>query len=389
MTLMFDTSLRLPIPEQIHADAWQQYQAMQGDRWQAYLNHICFATIRQWLIEKFGSSVRSAEPIDSSEFWELVNGSALTISSRSDLAPSAVRMVFIPSEAIDRLEFRVPQEWIDLADWAGDYYWAIEVNPDDQWIEVWGYTTHERLKIGGEYDADDRSYYLDSGELITDLNVLWTMLELGAEVTRASVADLSPLSQTQAENLVTRLSQTTIPRLEIPFTMWGSLLANPQWRRQLSQSRQSIPQSAIVPSAIVQLGRWLQNQFEAGWQAIETRIDAPAFILRQDDPSAAVQRVKQLVLSPEVTVSMLVSLSAEADGRIAVQVRLLPAVESLLPENISLSLLSETGDVLQSVQARQQDNSIQLRRFRCSIGTAFRLQVALAEGGIAFEDFVV
>lgn len=237
MTLMF-ASVRLEIPEAIHAEAWQESRSIQGDRWQAYLNEICFQTIRQWLTEKFGNSIRRTEPIDSLYLWEMVNGSVLALAE--------TRIVLVPTDAIDRLELRIPQEWIDIPNWAGDYYLAIEVDTDEQWIEIWGYTTHERLKTTSEYDTDDRSYCLSSSELITDLNALWTMLELASEPTRAAVPELPTLSETQAENLIDRLSSAQIPRLEIPFSLWGALLTNPQWRQQLSQSRLSSSRSTPV-----------------------------------------------------------------------------------------------------------------------------------------------
>jgi hypothetical protein len=378
MTLTFDTAIRLQIPENLQSEIWQRCQTVQGDRWQAYLNQICYETVRQWLTEKFGNVARPVEPVESLAFWEMVNGFALALAE--------TRIVVIPAEAIDRLELRVPQEWVDIAIWIGDYYLVLEVDTDDQWIEIWGYTTHEQLKTVGVYDADDRSYSINSDALITDINVLWAMLEFGSEVTRAGVSDLSTLTEAQAENLTTRLSQTAIPRLEIPFGMWGSLIVNPQWRQQLGQSRQS-----VSPALSTNLSRWLQNQFEAGWQAIENLVNTPtaAFSFRQDEVTGTVERAKQLALTPEITVLLVVRLTPD-DGRVAVQAGVLSAIAPLLPADLTLSLLSDTGEVLQSVQARQQDNSIQLRRFRCSAGTVFRLQIASEDGAaIAEEEFVV
>ncbi|PSO81051.1 MAG: hypothetical protein BRC41_15925 [Cyanobacteria bacterium QH_9_48_43] len=47
-------------------------------------------------------------------FWEVVNGTAIALSG--------VRLVLIPSEAADLSELRVPQEWVDIPSWGGDYY---------------------------------------------------------------------------------------------------------------------------------------------------------------------------------------------------------------------------------------------------------------------------
>jgi len=31
----------------------------------------------------------------------------------------------------------VPQEWVDIPEWAADYYLAVQVNPDSGWLRIW------------------------------------------------------------------------------------------------------------------------------------------------------------------------------------------------------------------------------------------------------------
>src|SRR5689334_13754739 len=155
MMLVSDTSTQwLEIPDAVRTQSWQQSQSISipGNRLQAYLNQVCLQTVLPWLQEK--SEVEPAiDSTDSLSFWEMVNGSAIVLGT--------TRLIFIPTEAMDRNEFRVPQEWIDIPSWVGDYYLAVEVDTDDHWLNIWGYTTHQMLKSEGRYDPSDRAYCLD------------------------------------------------------------------------------------------------------------------------------------------------------------------------------------------------------------------------------------
>jgi len=392
MTLLFDSSTyALDILDAVHELSWQQSQAILGDRWRVYLNQLSFQTVLPWLQEKYGAEVTESPPISCPERWELVNGSAITLGK--------TRLILVPSDAIDRQEFRVPQEWIDIPDWVGDYYLAVEVDPDDGGVTIWGYTTHTVLKTIGIYDQDDRAYCLEADALIADLNVLWVMHQLTTEPTRVTVPALPTLNSLQVNRLIHQIADAAIrlPRVEIPFPEWGALLE--RHLQQLYQHRQDALRASISLQGAertqpANLSRWLQNAFEQGWQAIEDLLNinetpALAFSLRRDDtPETTVRRVKRVALTATVSVLLLVLLEPETDGRIAVRVRVLPQVGSTdLPANLSLSLLAPTGEVLQSVQARSQDNSMQLRRFRCPVGTPFRLQLAIADATVS-EDFV-
>lgn len=74
----------------------------------------------------------------------------------------------------------------------------------------------------------------------------------------------------------------------------------------------------------------------------------------------------------------MLTLTAEIDGRVGIRAQLYPKERNLsLPRNISLALISAAGEIVQSVQAREADNSIQLKRFKCPQNTRFSLQVVL------------
>ncbi len=228
-----DLILEIPTTSQNRAVIQSPSFSNPTSRYQGYLNELCLSAVLPWLQEDFAPQAKvwpNSTALPS--FWELVNGTAITIN--------ATRIILVPSETIDCSELRVPQEWIDLPSWAGDYYLAVQVESDEGYIKVWGYSTHEQLKNRGSYDAGDRTYTLDATDIINDISVLAVTQELcPQEATRSVISPLPTLSQPQAQNLITRLGNPEIltPRLAIPFQVWGGLIEHGGWRKSLYQQR--------------------------------------------------------------------------------------------------------------------------------------------------------
>lgn len=251
--------LLLKFSEADQQQIWQQTQSftVPSDRWNAYLNHLCLKALLPWLQESSQTQVcpnAAALP----NIWSFVNGTAVTLNG--------LRLVIIPTEAIDRDELRIAQEWIDLPNWAADYYLAVQIEPDDCWVKVWGYTTHRILKTRGHYDVTDRTYTLPEDDLF-NLSVLWLSRELVPEATRADISPLPTLSVEQANNLLDRLSSPTLvmPRLAVPFQQWGALMQHSGWRQQLYQRRQGRAESSVL--------QWLRTggsnlAQQLGWERI-------------------------------------------------------------------------------------------------------------------------
>lgn len=220
------------------AKPWNQSFSTPGAQRRAELNQHCLNAFLPWLNEEQTAIPQiwtREEALPS--FWEVVNGTAISIDT--------LRLVFIPSEAIDLSELRVPQEWVDIPTWAADYYIAVQVDLEEGWIRVMGYVTHQRLKVSGTYDERDRAYCFDTTDLIQDINVLWIARQFCAdEPLRAEIPPLPALPQSQAENLLKRLGNPDLifPRLEIPFQLWGSLLEHGGWRQRLYEKRQGLPE---------------------------------------------------------------------------------------------------------------------------------------------------
>ncbi|MBP5976997.1 DUF1822 family protein [Brasilonema sp. CT11] len=382
----------LEISPTIQEQSWQQSQiyATPSSRWCAYINQICLHAFLDWIsTEDFPqASVWYSSP-GTSAFWEFVNGTAILLEGR--------RVVLIPSEAIDDSELEVPQEWVDIPSWAVDYYLAVQVKPDNEWVRIWGYTTHTELKSLAHYDSVDRTYCIDARYLTKDLNAFSLSYQFcGGEEMKAAIAPLTQLSTQQAENLVQRLgnSSVTFSRLEVPFATWGALLENEQWRQRLYQQRQQSQSSQMQ----VNLSRWLEGIYDTAWEAIETFLPSNSSSLAFNFRSSSglgvgsIKRAKLIDLGMEIEsqkVVLLVALIPESSQQVSIRVQLHPANgESYLPVNMKLALLLESGEIIQEVQAREQDNYVQLKRFDGEVGECFSIQVALDSCQVT-ENFVI
>jgi Protein of unknown function (DUF1822) len=165
---------------------------------------------------------------------------------------------------------------------------------------------------------------------------------------------------------------------------------------------------SVSPSperTLVQLSQWLQNLFAAGWQSIDTFLELQSNTLAYDDvrsgvntrdeeDTGCVKGIKLIDLGmqlKEQTFALIVSLIPQTDDKVAIQVKLRPnrgSKQTYLPPNLKLALLSQKGETLHEVESRSQDNSIQLKQFKCPVGKIFTIQVALNNVKI-IEDFQV
>lgn len=151
----------------------------------------------------------------------------------------------------------------------------------------------------------------------------------------------------------------------------------------------------------IRLSQWLQNQVEASWQTLETLLSPQpglALSLRTEADAATVKRAKLIDLGVQLdrqTVALLVAIAptkplpASSQPGIEILVQVHPTGgANFLPTNLVMGLYTETGDCLQEVQSRMQDNYIQLRRFRGVPGECFDIQLTWGEASIR-EKFVI
>jgi len=324
------TQLCLEISPDDQSQAWQRQESTPSSRWNATLNHITLNTFISWLRTEYAPQAKVfPNRAALASIWEFVNGVAIIWET--------TKIVLIPSETIDTAELRVPQEWIDIPEWTADYYLGVQVNPDDGWMRIWGYTTHQQLKTKGHYNASDRTYSLDENELIADINVLWVAQQLGIrEETRSAIAPLA-ISQAQAENLLQRLGNPEImtPRLEIPFTLWGAILAHSGWRQRLYERRQGLPDQWSIL-------QWLRSGIsdvaqQIGWQQVELQpSEARSRSLEPTSSSAVLSR--QLAIAGQQYELRIIQQDPEQQWRFELRNT---TAGALIPGGFKLRLLTE------------------------------------------------
>ncbi|NBD15041.1 MAG: DUF1822 family protein [Cyanobacteria bacterium] len=369
-------------------------------RWRAFLNALSSDTMTDYF--KSDSNFRNSR-LDtyphSKEFphlWKLINGVAITLNQ--------TRLIIIPSEEIEAEELRVHQEWVDLSEWIGNYYLAAHVDLENCFLRISGFATHEQLSNQGHYDPFDKTYSLEITALTEDLSAIWVSQELFAE-TRPQVDSLPELSSRDAANLIQLLEyeRPNILRLAIPFYQWGALFTNQKWRYLIynypeeKQQLDNLLAAATQQKDIIDVKQWFRNIFEAGWYSLEELIKPQSMNLaynfrsNESPQKEGAQGVKLLELGPDCKneVALIVKIHPKREGKIAVQIQLQSMdEENYLPSSLKLSLLSQSNKIIQEVQARDQDNLIQLKQFTCKERIFVGVQVTLGDLTLA-ESFKV
>ena len=338
-----------------------QPYSVRHEGWTAYLNQVCLEALLPWFREESPRAKvwKSAATLPS--FWAFVNGTAFEVNG--------LRFVVIPTEAIDEDELRIPQEWIDLPSWAGDYYLAAQVEPDDGLLRVWSYATHHTVKTRGRFESSDRTYCLS--DLSNDVGLLWLSRELcPQESIRAELAALPALPLEQANNLIDRLSNPEIlaPRLSIPFQLWGALMEHGGWRQKLYQQRQGQHEQQSIL-------QWLQSGIsnfaqQIGWERVELQ---PSYAMaRSMESSTPMEMLSRRLEIAGQTYELQVISQPENVWRFELRNT---QVGGLVPGGFKLRLLTEDLQVFEGNEATSE-----------TAVEALVLEVALDEGeGIVWE----
>ncbi|NEP57325.1 MAG: DUF1822 family protein [Symploca sp. SIO2G7] len=387
--------------------AWLQAQKYSNNtaRRQAYLNLLCVKHLLLYLEnEPDLQDVPFILPLNDlaidaetklSSMWEFVNGTAITIGE--------IRIVIVPEEISETSQWSVSQELVDIPEWAADYYLAVQVDLENCWLNIRGYTTHRQLKEEGVYETLNRTYSLDWEDLTEDLNIMLIAISFHSSE-KAELPFLPSLSSTQAEELLEKLSQPSgySPRLNVPFEHWATLLVNNEWRKALYQRR--LPQFS---STLPPLHKWFDVEEvktalkSAGWQEYGEVFDTDkeaAFATRFRGylPEQSIKWVKcfQTQSQPPIYPPVLVmNLLKEVDGKVWIlpQVRPIGFIERkrCLPAGLKLTVFDEQGESFIELQAKKASNLIQAEGyFYDSFGTTFKLEISW-NGTVVTEFFSI
>ncbi|MEO1389247.1 MAG: DUF1822 family protein [Cyanobacteria bacterium J06634_6] len=335
-TSSFDLDLEkvyLDIDPAVGDRAWQRSQRLSNaaSRWRAYINELAMRSLISWLqsSEDTGAVRPTMRDALWPTVWEWVTGSVLNVDG--------LRWVVIPTEAIDDDELRVPQEWVDIPNWAGDYYVLAQVNADDGWVKIAGLATHAMVKGQGEYGRD-RNYSLSSDDLLTDINVVEIAEVMAPEVDRrVAIAPVPELPLAQANQLMQRLSDSgqLNPRLAVGFGPWSALLAHGGWRTEMTHQRQGNPPSFSV-------SQWLQEGLsdlvqQLGWQTVSLQL-ATVGARGDENETPPTAFSKALTINSEAYSLQISEIVDQALNAWRFELR---KVNGVVPEGVTLRLLTE------------------------------------------------
>jgi Protein of unknown function (DUF1822) len=339
---------------------WQRCQNFTpAGQWTAYLNRLAWAALRPWFAEQYPQFACCQM---MATVWEFISGFSITWQNATG---SSCKSIVIPSDTLDVNELRIPQEWIDIPDWVGDYYFAAQVNPEMGQVQLWGYATHQQIKQQGSYCDRDRTYTMAYRELIQDFNVLWVAQKLCPdEELRCEVAAIPPLAPAQAEALITRFGQSAIavPRLEIPFALWAALIDHPRWQQQLHAARlgQSAPSWKAQWSPVAWLRSGLSVPAEQmGWRQLQlvTDVERRGATISSEAP----QLVRSIVIEDhtyELTIESLSELSDCQTWRFSLRS---VAMLQPIPMGYTLRLLNEDQQPFPGNEMRSDGTLLQLQ----------------------------
>ena len=371
-------------PRPFGAGGHRRY-ATPSSGWNAGCNELCLQAVLTWLQTEYGGRAQSwlnARALPA--LWEIVNGFAITMG--------ALRLVLIPSENMGTEALEVPQEWVDIPSWSADYYLAVQVNGDDNWLRVWGYATHAEVKTLANYDASDRTYNLAALHLTRDLATLAATWQWCPNApTKAAIAPLPQLANTQAGQLVQRLGDAAWPRLAVPFTLWAALIESAEGRQRLYAQR-------LRMAAGTRLTDWLRGEVAAAWQDLSAvlsprQLEATWRSARLTDVqhlSFETSRVKALEFGdrPGVEqVALLVGVAPLNDTEVSIGIQIGPVGDhATLPNDVQLRLLNAAGSEVGQASATIME-TIQLQ-FTGERGEQFSVEVTCGDRSIT-ESFEI
>ncbi len=329
------TDLRLLLPEVIllESEHFEQARAIsdrvtnEAQRWQTYLNVLGQLGFEQWL-----SSRSPQQPI---------NRDTNVTGTVSYLKVGEFKVCLIATENLLDEEVNLPTDVIETPELAAHFYVAVEVLEEQEEVIIRGFGRYDKL-----------ANYISR-----------VKLQPRDDIYRLPLAEFDP----EPNHLLFYsrfLSPTAIP---LPVA-----------------TETKVEESLLeyLQETTTKLSQWLQGVIDESWQAIDTLISPEANLaFSTRNIEVATKRAKLIDLGMQLrnkTVALLVNITEETDEKLCIYTQLHPTGgEKYLPPNIKVTLLSKAGKNLQQVEARGQDNYIQLKPFKGERGKRFSIEVSL------------
>ncbi|MBL1210763.1 DUF1822 family protein [Geminocystis sp. GBBB08] len=281
---------------------------------QALLNALSSLCLLKWLKVTYQDSNNFKLEFDNDNLltmWEFVNGTPILINNNS------TRLILFPQESTDLTEFNIPQEWVDIPHFRGDYFLPVQINLDSGWLRFWGFATYENIKQNSIYDDIFLQYIFPQDLVEEDLNLLFLFEKYGLSF-KPEYQPLPILSNQEKNNLLSQLNQANSLTLRhrLNFVQWAGIFGDETYRQLLYQQYQPI-----------RLGEWLHHNFNQaynqGWQHLQDLVDTLSLVTN----SSSLSSNGIVMRSGEINLQYIYQLQDEQQLKIAAQ-RL-----SILPPN--------------------------------------------------------
>ncbi|KAB8317121.1 DUF1822 family protein [Tolypothrix campylonemoides VB511288] len=149
--------------------------------------------------------------------------------------------------------------------------------------------------------------------------------------------------------------------------------------------------AAKVSKGLLQLSKWFEGLFDAGWQselsvAAATRDISPVNITEKREVGGA-KIIHLMHLSQSVV--LILRQTQLSQDEIEILLRLYPADESIfLPDGVNMKLLDDKDNPIPHLEKQAKANNWLQLRFKGNIGDKFSLRISLGEDNFT-EKFVI
>jgi hypothetical protein len=346
------SSLRLLLSEvielnKIHFDIEKEMKKRVNEQedvlWQRYINTLAIFGLKEWVNKKM---LELPINIDNSSLFK--NQSAQINEVICNIEIGDFKACVLPVEhLLDEIVF-IPEYAVRSRDFAAHFYIIVEVLEEEEEVIIRSFLRYDQLikyisllnnsepKNGG-YEIPLSIFDMEPNHLFYYCNYLKTnSIIIHETISKSPVSTVSIESQNYANKTTTKL------------------------------------------------GKWLQDIFEESWYAIDALVSPEANLaFSTRNLIMAARRGKLIDLGMQLghkTVALLVNITEEPEDKVGILVQLHPTCgDRYLPSNVTLKLLSKAGKTLQEVQARHQDNYIQLKPFKGESGKCFSIEVSILD----------
>ncbi|HEY9612167.1 DUF1822 family protein [Allocoleopsis sp.] len=329
----------------------------EAQQWQTYLNALALVSFEEWLSTRIPNKT--------------VNRDTKLIEAGGYLKVGEFKLYLIATEHLLDEVVNLPQAAIEQLELIAHFYVVLEVLEEQEQVLVRGV---------GRYDQ-----------------VLNYFRQSNLQVFQDSYYQL-PLSlfDTEPNDLVVYCRLLEPTAILLPFASTNSQVASEGITSSaLVQATDTYEFSLVLPEYLTEtrtkLSQWLQGVFDEAWLGLDALISPEADLaVSTRNAEEATTRGKLINLEMQLgsqTVALLVAIAEEAQEKLGILIQLHPTGgKRYLPSSLKLTLLSKAGKILHEVQARDEDNYIQLIPFKGKPGKRFSIEVSLRNISVR-EDF--